>query len=154
MKAARRIVAHILRIIELVCANNFQGNRLLMRKGNRILKLKTGEAGRICDNGEHVSAQSLMGGPRQESGIRTARVGDESAPERSQRMIESGPLRFETGGHRHVNILCRNRRPGCILEWRGSPSASRGGPEGRPYTRTGALRGEDFRMRQRWPAQR
>src|SRR5437867_1155856 len=58
MKAARGVIAHILRIIEFVSANDFQRNCLLMRESNCILKLKTGQAGRIRDHSQHVSAEA------------------------------------------------------------------------------------------------
>lgn len=49
-----RVVAHIFRAIQLRSRDHFQRNCLLFRERNRIREMRTGEAGRIGNDGKHV----------------------------------------------------------------------------------------------------
>jgi len=84
MEAADGVVAHVLRTLQFLGGHHFQRDLPLLREGNRILQLETGQAGRIGNYRQHVVAKNLMGGIGQESGIHSARIGHQRTAQRAQ----------------------------------------------------------------------
>ncbi len=76
MKAAMRIVTHILRPIHLRRMHDLQGNGIRLCKSDGIPELAASQAGRIRDDSQHVILKNLMSRPGKKCGINPTGVGD------------------------------------------------------------------------------
>src|SRR5262249_29082279 len=95
VKAATGIVTNVLRTLHLCGVNDLQRDQILPRESNSIAKLAARQAGRICDDCQHVIPENLASRPGQESGVHASGVGNQGPSQRRQDFFEMGALGFD-----------------------------------------------------------
>ncbi len=101
VKAARGIVARVLRLVQFRSLDDLERNVLLFRERNSILQVGAREARGICDHSQHIAAECLVRRIGQKSRVHPAGISHQSASHTRQHLVQLLPL----GGYIHESIL-------------------------------------------------
>src|SRR6267142_295597 len=80
MEASKRVVADVLRPIDLLGWDDFDGDTLFLDKRNRVVQLGASDTGRVGNHGEHILSQRLMRHPGQVRRIDAPRISHKRSP--------------------------------------------------------------------------
>ena len=101
VEAALAVVALVVGVFKLVGVEDVGGDVVLGGEGEGGGEFGAGKGGGVCDDGEHVVAESLMGDVGEVGGVGAAGVGDEDGAEVAEGVGEERGF----GGERHAATI-------------------------------------------------